>query len=40
MTDRDGNPRWRDGHRIDWERFPAVVFESDDWGACEVARSV
>lgn len=24
-------------HQIDWVRHRAVVFESDDWGACEVA---
>jgi len=24
-------------HRIDWERHRAMVFESDDWGGCEVA---
>jgi len=30
---------WTVRHPIDWERFPAVVFESDDWGACEVAKS-
>jgi hypothetical protein len=24
---------------IDWNRFRAVVFESDDWGACEHVRS-
>lgn len=26
-------------HEIDWRRFPAVVFESDDWGACETTRN-
>lgn len=29
--------RLRVRHPIDCARFPAVVFESDDWGACEVA---
>jgi len=29
---------WSVPHRIDWERYPSVVFESDDWGACEAAR--
>ena len=24
-------------YKIDWKRFPAAVFESDDWGACESA---
>ncbi|MHC4872213.1 MAG: hypothetical protein ACYTFY_10245 [Planctomycetota bacterium] len=24
-------------HKIDWQRFRVVVFESDDWGACEIA---
>lgn len=24
-------------HQIDWRDFPAVVIESDDWGACEYA---
>ena len=24
-------------HEIDWRKHPAVVFESDDWGACENA---
>ena len=24
-------------YEINWECFPAIVFESDDWGACEVA---
>ncbi len=23
---------------IDWRKYPSVVFESDDWGACERAR--
>lgn len=26
-------------HQIDWHNFPAVVIESDDWGACEYAPS-
>lgn len=30
--------RWRRRHDIDWEQFPSVIFESDDWGACEVSR--
>lgn len=37
MTDKTES-RWEMRQTIDWERFPAVVFESDDWGACEVAR--
>ncbi len=28
---------WTIRHRIDWQRWQAVVFESDDWGACENA---
>lgn len=24
-------------HEIDWQKFPSIVFESDDWGACESA---
>ncbi len=24
-------------HEVEWRRFRAVVFESDDWGACEIA---
>jgi hypothetical protein len=27
---------YRRRHEIDWNRYPAVVFESDDWGACEL----
>jgi hypothetical protein len=30
---------WRRRHDIPWREFPTVVFESDDWGACEVART-
>lgn len=28
-------PLIRPGRAIDWQRHPAVVFESDDWGQCE-----
>lgn len=35
----DAPPRWEIRHTIDWQRFPAVVFESDDWGACETVRN-
>lgn len=38
MTDIT-EPRWEVRHAIDWDRFPAVVFESDDWGACEAVRN-
>jgi hypothetical protein len=27
-------------YEIDWQRFPSVVFESDDWGACESATEI
>ena len=36
---KSDTPRWTIRHEIDWERFPTVVFESDDWGACETARN-
>ncbi len=29
---------WKRRHDIDWGQYKTVVFESDDWGACEVAR--
>jgi hypothetical protein len=29
------NSNYRRRHEIDWNRYPSVVFESDDWGACE-----
>lgn len=29
---------WTIPHRIDWQQYPSVVFESDDWGACEASR--
>lgn len=28
---------WTIRHKIDWQRWQAVVFESDDWGSCENA---
>lgn len=28
---------WPIRHKIDWKHWQAVVFESDDWGACENA---
>lgn len=30
------NNNFQRRHEIDWNRYPAVVFESDDWGACEL----
>ena len=26
-------------HDIDWKKYPSVVFESDDWGACQTVRN-
>lgn len=27
-------------YEIDWRKYPSVVFESDDWGACETAATI
>lgn len=26
-------------HDIDWKKYPSVLFESDDWGACQTAKN-
>jgi hypothetical protein len=33
-------PLYQPRHDIDWKRFPSVIFESDDWGACENSKDL
>lgn len=34
------NRKWKLKHSIDFNRFKAVIFESDDWGACEFSKDI